>query len=182
MSRVGKQLIAIPAGVTVTISDQSVKVSGPKGNLERVLHPKISVKQEDGIVVVDVVKKEDKSERSLWGTFSAHIKNMIQGVTIGFQKKLEINGVGYKVAMQGNDLKLELGFSHSVIFNIPDGIRATVEKNLITLDSIDKELLGSTAAEIRALKKPEPYKGKGIKYLDEQIRRKAGKTAGKGEK
>ena len=181
MSRVGKQQIQVPNGVTVEIKDGIIGVQGPKGKLERKIHPKVQVALADNVVTVDVVKKEDKKERSLWGTFASHILNMVTGVTTGFQKQLEINGVGYKVALQGKDLKIEVGFSHPVIYNIPEGLTAKVEKNLITLESIDKELLGSTAAEIRAIKKPEPYKGKGIKYIGEVIRRKAGKTAAKAE-
>ena len=122
-------------------------------------------------------QKDEKKERSLWGTYGAHVKNMIIGVTQGFQKQLEINGVGYRVAMQGKDLKLEVGFSHPVIFPMPAGITAKVEKNIITIEGADKELVGKTTAEIREIKKPEPYKGKGIKYVEEIIRRKAGKTA-----
>ncbi len=177
MSRIGKQTIEIPEGVTVELKDALVRVQGPKGTLERIIHPLVSVCIEEGIVTVDVAHKEDKKERSLWGTFSSHIKNMVEGVTHGFTKQLEINGVGYKVAMQGKDLKLEVGFSHPVLFSIPDGVEASTEKNMITLVSANKELVGSTAAEIRAIRKPEPYKGKGIKYVDEQVRRKAGKAA-----
>jgi len=128
-------------------------------------------------VTVKVDNENDKKERSLWGTFASHIKNMVVGVTEGYKKQLEINGVGYRVAMQGKDLKMEVGFSHSVIFDVPEGIILTVEKNLITVEGIDKELVGQIASEIRAIKKPEPYKGKGIKYIDEVIRRKAGKAA-----
>jgi len=179
MSRVGKQTIEIPAGVDVTIDAALVRIKGPKGMLERDIHPKVSVAQQDATITVDVANKEDKFERSLWGTFASHMKNMILGVTEGFQKQLEVNGVGYKVAMQGNDIKIEVGYSHPVVYNMPEGITAKVEKNVITLESIDKELLGRVAAEIRSIRKPEPYKGKGIKYMDEQIRRKAGKTAGK---
>ncbi|MFA7314937.1 MAG: 50S ribosomal protein L6 [Candidatus Magasanikbacteria bacterium] len=181
MSRIGKQVISIPAGVTVNIKDASVEVKGPKGTLVRQLNDKVKVIMADGTLTVDVKNKEEKSERSLWGTFGAHLKNMIEGVTVGFKKELEINGVGFKVAMKGKDLQLEVGFSHPVIFKMPESVVAKVEKNAITLESYDKEMLGSTASEIRAIKKPEPYKGKGIKYIDEIIRRKAGKTATKGE-
>ena len=177
MSRIGKQTIQIPQGVTAVLTDGLLTVKGPKGELSRVIHPLVHIAVADSTVTVDVDGKEEKAERSLWGTFAAHIKNMMEGVVTGFKKELEVNGVGYKVAMQGTDLKLELGFSHSVIFKIPAGMKASVEKNLITLVSADKEMLGAIAAEIRALRKPEPYKGKGIKYMDEQIRRKAGKTA-----
>ncbi len=177
MSRVGKKLITIPAGVTITVSNGEIHVKGPKGELVRQLHKAVSVVVADGTCTVDVVNKEEKSERSLWGTFGAHIRNMIEGVTKEFQKKLEVNGVGYRVAPQGKDLKLEVGFSHPVIFAIPATVKAVVEKNVITLTSPDKELLGKTAAEIRSIRKPDPYKGKGIKYMDETIRRKAGKAA-----
>ncbi|MFA6427589.1 MAG: 50S ribosomal protein L6 [Candidatus Magasanikbacteria bacterium] len=180
MSRVGKKIIQIPQGVTVNVNGNVVRVQGPKGTLERIVHPRVTVLLEDSTVKVDVVEKEEKKERSLWGTFSAHIQNMIEGVTKGFSKQMEINGVGYRVAMQGKDLKLEVGFSHPVIFKIPEGVLAQVEKNIITLSSADKELLGATAAELREVKRPEPYKGKGIKYVTETIRRKAGKTASKG--
>ena len=177
MSRIGKQIISIPAGVTVNMTDASIEVKGPKGTLVRQLNDKVKIKMADNTLTVDVENKEDKKERSLWGTFGAHLNNMILGVTEGFKKELEINGVGYKVAMQGKDLKLEVGFSHPVIFKIPDSVVAKVEKNVITLESYDKEMLGSIAAEIRSVRKPEPYKGKGIKYMEEIIRRKAGKTA-----
>lgn len=180
MSRIGKQLITIPNGVTVTVDSSSVTVKGPKGELKRPLNRIVTVVVENNTVTLSVRKPDEKNERSLWGTWGAHIVNMIQGVTEGFKKELEINGVGYRVAMQGKDLKLEVGFSHSVIFLVPAGVQASVEKNVITLVSFDKELLGTTAAELRAVRKPEPYKGKGIKYLSETIRRKAGKTASKG--
>lgn len=177
MSRIGKQTISIPNGVTVTIANSKVTVKGPKGELLREIHPLVTVKQEDGVLSASVEKTEEKTERSLWGTFSAHLKNMVEGVTNGFKKQLEINGVGYRVAMQGKDLKIEAGYSHPVIYKMPAVVVASVEKNVITLESIDKEKLGQVAAEIRAIRKPEPYKGKGIKYIDEIIRRKAGKAA-----
>lgn len=180
MSRIGKQIIKIPNGVTVGAKDGIVVVQGPKGKLEKQLHHKIKVIVEADSVRVDVENKEEKKDRALWGTSAAHIKNMIMGVTEGFHKELEVNGVGYKVAMQGKDIKLEVGFSHPVIFELPDAVKANVEKNVIKLESFDKELLGAVAAEIRTIRKPEPYKGKGIKYLEEVVRRKAGKTAAKG--
>jgi large subunit ribosomal protein L6 len=179
MSRIGKRLITIPAGVQVTATDGMVSVQGPKGTLTRVLPRAVSVSVEGSDVSVAVLHPDNKKERSLWGTFGAHIKNMITGVSKGFERKLEINGVGYRVALQGKEVKFEIGYSHPVLFALPVGITASVEKNLITLSSIDKELVGQTAAEIRALRKPEPYKGKGIKYVEETIRRKAGKTAAK---
>lgn len=181
MSRIGKQIIEIPQGVNLEIKDGVIFVQGPKGKLERKINNLVTITKNENTVSVAIKNEDNKKERSLWGTFASHIKNMIKGVTEGFTKTLEINGVGYKVASQGKDLKLELGFSHSVIFNIPEGLEAKVEKNQIILFSADKELLGATTAEIRSLRKPEPYKGKGIKYLEEIIRKKAGKTAAKGE-
>lgn len=179
MSRVGKRKVKIPAGVTVEITGGVVKVTGPKGELKRVLHPAITMEVKDGEVTTNVNNPEDKKERSLWGAFSAHVANMVKGVTEGFKKELEINGVGYKVAMQGKDLKLDVGFSHPIIFSIPEGVTATTEKNTIKLTGADIELVGRVAAEVRNVRKPEPYKGKGIKYNDEILRRKAGKTATK---
>ena len=181
MSRIGKQIIEIPAGVTVTATDDSITVKGPKGELTRPTHSLVSVVLNENTVSVDVVNKENKLERSLWGTFASHIKNMIVGVTEGYKKELEVNGVGYRVAMQGTDLKIEVGFSHPVIYKVIPEVKASVEKNKITIEGIDKEKVGQVASEIRSIKKPEPYKGKGIKYIDEVIRRKAGKAAKAGE-
>ena len=175
MSRIGKQQLSIPQGVDVTVQDGTILVKGPKGTLKRTLHNAVTVTVENGMVSVSVKRPEEKSERSLWGTFAAHIKNMIDGVTKGFEKKLEVNGVGFRVAMQGRDIKLEIGFSHSVVYKVPAEVTATVEKNIITLVSADVEMLGKTASEIRALKKPEPYKGKGIRRKGEYVRRKEGK-------
>lgn len=177
MSRIGKQLITIPQGVTVTATEGAITVKGPKGELSRPVHSAVTIAVGEGEVTVDVVNKEDKTERSLWGTFASHVKNMITGVSEGFKKELEINGVGYRVAMQGTDLKVEAGFSHPVIYKVPEGVKASTDKNRISLESANKELLGQVAAEIRKIRKPEPYKGKGIKYVDEVIRRKAGKAA-----
>ncbi len=177
MSRIGKQKIEIPEGVTIEVKDGLIKVKGPKGELIRKLNNLVSVAVQDGEVKVSVEKPEEKKERALWGTFSAHIKNMIKGVTEGFFKDLEVNGVGYKVSMQGNDLKIEVGYSHPVIYKTPEGIVISTEKNQIKVTGVDTELVGRVSAEIRKVRKPEPYKGKGIKYLEEVIRRKAGKTA-----
>ncbi len=177
MSRIGKQLIKIPNGTTVALKDGQVFVKGPKGELKRDLNRVITLNITDESVTVDVKNKEEKKERSLWGTYASHIKNMIEGVNKGFKKELEINGVGYRVSQQGKDLKLEVGFSNPVIYKMPEIVVSAVEKNLIKLESIDKEMLGRVAAEIRAIRKPEPYKGKGIRYIDEVVRRKAGKSA-----
>ncbi|MBU0597324.1 50S ribosomal protein L6 [Patescibacteria group bacterium] len=178
MSRIGKRIIEIPQGVTVEVKDGLIVVKGPKGELKRVLNPLVTIIINNNEISVDVKNKENKKERSLWGTYGSHIKNMIIGVTDGFKKELEVNGVGYKIAMEGKDLKLEVGFSHSVLYNVPEGITVSVEKNLIKIEGADIELVGKVASEIRSVRKPEPYKGKGIKYVDEIIRRKAGKTAG----
>lgn len=181
MSRIGKQIITIPSGVEVRVEGGKVMVKGPKGTLERMLHPLVMVVIDGTTVRVDISDKEDGMQRALWGTFAAHLKNMVEGVTKGFEKKLEVNGVGYRVAMQGKDIKLEVGFSHPVVYAMPPEVVASIEKNVITLTSSDVEKLGKTASEIRAIKKPEPYKGKGIKYLDEVVRRKAGKSASAGK-
>ncbi|HJN85357.1 MAG TPA: 50S ribosomal protein L6 [Patescibacteria group bacterium] len=181
MSRIGKQVIVIPSGVEVTLNGKHVAVKGPKGALELTVHKNASVSQADGesgkeiTVVMDNL--DSKLNRSLWGTTRSNIANMVQGVTDGFSKQLEVNGVGYKVALRGNVINLHLGYSHEINFDLPEGIKADVEKNVITISGPDKQLVGHTAAEIRKLRKPEPYKGKGIKYMDEVIRRKAGKAA-----
>jgi len=179
MSRIGKKPIEIPNGVTVTVADNVVTVKGPKGELSRIVHKLVTVKVEDNIITLNVPNQGDKKQNSLWGTFASHINNMIAGVTDGFKKQLEVNGVGYRVAKQGSDLKIEVGYSHPVLFPVPEGIQAEVEKNVITITGVDKELVGDVSAEIRAIRKPEPYKGKGIKYMEEVIRRKAGKAASK---
>lgn len=177
MSRIGKKPITIPAGVEVRLDGRTVCVKGPKGALAFVPHTHARVTVEGSEVVVAMEDLDSKLNRALWGTTRTRIANMIVGVTEGFQKSLEVNGVGYKVALSGNGLKLDVGFSHSVDFVLPSEVKATVEKNVITLTSIDPELLGNTAARLRSIRKPEPYKGKGIKLTTETIRRKAGKAA-----
>jgi large subunit ribosomal protein L6 len=179
MSRIGKKILTLPPGVTAEISATSVSVKGPKGELKMALHPHISIIKNESELSVKTVSEENKRDRALWGTFASLLENMLEGVTAGFKKQLEINGVGYKAALKGKALSLEVGFSHPVEVQAPQGITFTVEKNVITVEGIDKHLVGETAAQIRAIKKPEPYKGKGIKYLTEVIRRKAGKTAAK---
>lgn len=179
MSRIGKKLRTLPAGVTAEIAGGKFKIKGPKGELAVLLHPLITVVVKDGTVAVTVANENNKRNRALWGTFSSLIANTIIGVTQGYKKQLEINGVGYKANLKGADLNLEVGYTHPVVVKAPNQIKFTVEKNLITIEGIDKQLVGETAAKIRAIKKPEPYKGKGIKYIDEVIRRKAGKTAAK---
>lgn len=175
MSRIGKLPIAIPSGVTITIDPDEITVAGPKGTLKQFAMPGVTVAQEDGKVVVTRVNDE-ATNRAKHGLMRSLLNNMVAGVSGGFSKKLEINGVGYRVAMQGADLKLNLGFSHDVIYKLPTGVAAAVEQNTITVSGIDKQQVGQVAAEIRALKKPEPYKGKGIKYADERIIRKSGKS------
>ena len=182
MSRIGKQSITVPSGVEVSITPTSVAVKGAKGSLSLQLHKSVNVSQENSTLTVTVARPDQKSDRSLWGLFNRLVANMVSGVTHGFFKQLEVNGVGYKVAVNGSHLNLALGFSHPVAFELPKGIEAKVEKNLITISGIDKQLVGETAARIRALKKPEPYKGKGIKYIDEVIKRKATKAAKAGAK
>lgn len=175
MSRIGKQLITIPDGVTVTIGDGSVSAKGPKGELSLDLHECITVKQEDGALTVDVANKDAIQDRALWGTFGSLVNNLIVGVSDGYQKVLEMNGVGYKWSVSGKNIKMSLGFSHEVDYELPEGIEASIEKLTMTISGADKAKVGQVAAEIREFKKPEPYKGKGIKYADEHVRRKAGK-------
>ncbi len=176
MSRIGKQPVVLPSGVTVSIAGQTLKVKGPKGELSLVIHPKVTVVQNDQSVVVSVKNETVKTERALWGLFRSLINNMVAGVTTGFTKVLEINGVGYKAAVTGRKLVLNLGYSHPIEMEIPEGLDAKVEKNVITITGIDRQLVGQFAAVIRGKREPEPYKGKGIKYSDETIRRKAGKV------
>lgn len=176
MSRIGKKPITIPAGVQVNITPGEIKVAGPKGEMFEKLHPHVKIEQKEGVIEVSVKNPEEKRDRALWGLFRSLAANMIIGVTEGFAKKLEVNGIGFRVALQGKKLVLNIGFSHPVEFKLPSGVTAQVDKNVITIAGISKQLVGETAARIRALRRPEPYKGKGIKYLDEQIRRKAGKV------
>src|SRR3954466_531747 len=175
MSRVGKLPIAIPSGVTITTTDSEITVAGSKGTLKQFTMPGITVNQEGDQLVVSRASDEPKI-RAKHGLMRALLNNMVNGVSHGFIKKLEINGVGYRVAQQGADLKLNLGFSHDVIYKVPPGITTTIEQNTITVSGISKQQVGQVAAEIRALKKPEPYKGKGIKYEGERIIRKSGKS------
>lgn len=177
MSRVGKKPLAIPSGVDIKIDAGTVRVKGPKGELTFVTNPRVTVTAEGGSVVVAVKDENYVKDRALWGLTRRLVENMIIGVTKGFQKQLEVNGIGYKVSIQGKILKLDVGFSHDVDFPIPEGLTVTVEKNVITIAGIDKQQVGEIASQIRRIRKPEPYKGKGIKYMDEVIVRKAGKAA-----
>jgi large subunit ribosomal protein L6 len=175
MSRVGKQPITVPGGVTITVDDQKITVSGTKGTLEQSAMPGIKLSQSENQLVVER-DNDEASNRARHGLMRTLVSNMVTGVSQGFEKKLEINGVGYRVAQQGTDLKFNLGFSHDVIYKVPAGINVAVEQNIITVSGISKQQVGQVAAEIRSLKKPEPYKGKGIKYQDERIIRKSGKS------
>jgi large subunit ribosomal protein L6 len=175
MSRVGKLPIQIPSGVTITVDPDFVTVAGSKGTLKQFTMPGITVKQEGEEVLV-TRESDEQMLRAKHGLMRTLVSNMIVGVSQGFSKKLEINGVGYRVAAQGTDLKFNLGFSHDVIFKLPQGVTAVIEQNTVTVSGIDKQQVGQVAAEIRALKKPEPYKGKGIKYAGERILRKSGKS------
>lgn len=179
MSRIGNQPIPVPKGVKLDIKGSFVKVVGPKGTLERNIRPEIGL-QEEGDNLVVVRKDNSKRTRAFSGLTRTLINNMIVGVEKGFQKKLSIEGVGYRAEVKGSSLNLSVGYSNPVEFALPKGVSAEVDKaNNVTLDCIDKELLGETAAKIRAVRPPEPYKGKGIRYADEYIARKAGKSASK---
>ena len=184
MSRIGKAPIDIPAGVEVTISDKNVvTVKGPKGTLTQTMDPAIKVAKEEGVLTFS--RPTDlKHHRSMHGLYRALVANMVEGVTKGFQLKQELVGVGYRATAKGQQLQLSLGFSHNIVFDLPAEIKvsAVQEKGknpIVQLDSIDKQMLGAVAAKIRSLRKPEPYKGKGVRFVGENIRRKAGKAAGK---
>ncbi len=167
--------ITVPSGVTVTAGNDVITVNGPKGSLTQFTMPGIRLNQNEDTVTVERTS-EDRFTRSKHGLMRSLVNNMVTGVSQGFEKKLEINGVGYRVQQQGADLKFNLGFSHDVTYKVPEGVQAAIEQNVITLSGIDKQKVGQAAAEIRSLKKPEPYKGKGIKYADERIIRKSGKS------
>ncbi|MFZ0451862.1 MAG: 50S ribosomal protein L6 [Desulfatiglandaceae bacterium] len=175
MSRIGKKPIAIPSGVDIKLDEGLLKVKGPKGELERKIHPKVSVTVEAGTAQVSI-QDESRESRALQGLFRMLVANMVTGVSQGFEKALEIVGVGYRAELKDRTAVLNVGYSQPVNFELPEGVDAKIDKTKIVLSSIDKELLGLTAAKIRSIRKPEPYKGKGIKYADEMIRRKAGKT------
>lgn len=183
MSRIGKKPVYLPDGVTVSVNETEATVKGPKGELTLALNPRVSVEQkadEDGKAFLEATVPDKKEDSAIWGTMRAHLANMVQGVTEGWSKALELNGVGFRMNVQGKKIVMALGFSHEVEYQIPEGIDAVVENNVLTISGANKEIVGKVAAEIRALKKPEPYKGKGFRYTDEIIRRKAGKSA-KGE-
>lgn len=178
MSRIGKQPVTIPEKVEIKINEREIAVKGPKGNLSFTHHEGVTVAQEDKSIVVKPVD-ESKKNKALWGLTRTLVNNMVVGVTDGFTKSLEFNGVGYKAAVSGNKMTLNLGYSHPIEYTLPEGVDAKVTKNVIDLSGINKELVGFAAAKIRSFREPEPYKGKGVKYSDETIIRKAGKAGGK---
>lgn len=179
MSRIGKKIIVVPKGVTINLSGLQIKVKGPKGELTHIIHPSIKVVVKDSEITVE--RPNDlKENKALHGLTRALIQNMVTGVTEEYSKSLDIIGVGYKAELKGNNLLFNIGFSHPIFFIPPEGVKLQAPTpNAITISGIDKQLVGLVAAKIRSIRKPEPYKGKGIKYSNEQIRRKAGKTAGK---
>lgn len=178
MSRIGKQPIAIPAGVTITVGDTEITVAGPKGSLTVPVQPNISTKVVENNIIV--TRKDDELKSRAWhGLQRSLINNAVIGVTKGFEKKLEINGVGFRLSGGGRDIEMALGYSHPIKYHAPEGIELKTNKMEITVSGIDKQLVGQVAAEIRSSRKPEPYKGKGIKYIDEYIVRKAGKAGKK---
>ena len=175
MSRIGKKAVAIPSGVTASVDGQTVKMKGPKGALELVLPAEVVAKLDKGSIKVDP-RNETKRARSMWGTSRTLVSNLVTGVTKGYEKKLEITGVGYRAAVQGKNLQIQLGYSHDIVYPIPEGITIAVPKPTeIVITGIDGQKVGHVAAEIRAFRKPEPYKGKGVKYSDERVFRKEGK-------
>jgi large subunit ribosomal protein L6 len=175
MSRIGKKAVPIPSGVTANVEGQTVKMKGPKGALQLVLHDDVTVKLDSGAIKVDP-RNETKRARSLWGTSRTLVANLVTGVTKGFERKLEITGVGYRAAVQGKNLQIALGYSHDIVYPIPEGITiAAAKPTEITITGIDKQKVGQVAAEIRGFRPPEPYKGKGVKYAGEYIFRKEGK-------
>jgi large subunit ribosomal protein L6 len=175
MSRIGKLPITIPSGVTITVDDATVIATGPKGSLQVTLLSGITIQQDNNSVTV-LRGNEEAQTRARHGLMRSLLNNMVQGVSEGFKKELELNGVGYRVALAGTALKFQVGFSHEVTYLLPSDVTATVQQNTITVSGIDKQRVGQVAAEIRSLKKPEPYKGKGIKYVGERIIRKSGKS------
>ncbi len=175
MSRIGKKPVPIPAGVNANIEGQTFKVKGPKGSLALALHGDVSGKIEAGNVTIEP-RSETKQARAMWGTYRALVAKLIEGVTKGYERRLEINGVGYRAAVQGKNLNLQLGYAHDINYPIPEGVTiATPKATEIVITGIDAQKVGQAAAEIRAFRKPEPYKGKGVKYSDERIFRKEGK-------
>jgi large subunit ribosomal protein L6 len=178
MSRVGKKPISIPDNSKISYENRVITVQGEKGTLQRTVHPDVDLKIEDKILSV-TLDNVTRTSRALQGLTRSLIANMITGVSKGFDRQLEINGIGYRAELKGKCIVFNLGYSHPINFDLPDGVSATVEKTIVKLSAIDKELLGHTAAAVRRLRPPEPYKGKGVKYVEERIQRKAGKTGTK---
>lgn len=179
MSRVGKKVIKLPGKTTISYKGRELVVKGEKGTLSQIIHPAVDLAIGDNTISV-VIAQEDRKTRSIQGLTRSLVANMVNGVSKGFEKTLEINGIGYRAEMKGNSIVLNVGYSHPIDFPLPEGISATVDKNnVVKLFGIDKEKVGQTAASIRKIRKPEPYKGKGIKYAEERIQRKAGKTGTK---
>ncbi len=180
MSRVGKKPIPISDKTKISYKDKVITVNGEKGTLVRSIHPAVDLKMEDGFISINIIDNDDRKADSLQGLTRSLVANMVTGVTSGFERVLQINGIGYRAALKGNTIVFNLGYSHPINFDLPDGISAVIEKNnIIKLSGIDKEKLGMVSASIRRLRPPEPYKGKGIKYAEERIQRKAGKTGTK---
>ncbi|OGG57481.1 50S ribosomal protein L6 [Candidatus Kaiserbacteria bacterium RIFCSPHIGHO2_01_FULL_55_17] len=176
MSRIGKLPIKIPAGTDVSLREGDLLVKGKGGTLTRRLHRDVSISIADGVVTVTPAS-DNRLARSLWGTYAAHVRNMIAGVNTPFVKKLQVEGIGYRAELAGKELKLMVGFSHPVLIAVPEGVTVAVDKGIITVSGADKEQIGQFAAVVRSTRKPEPYKGKGIRYEGEVIRRKQGKKA-----
>jgi large subunit ribosomal protein L6 len=177
MSRIGKQHITIPAGVTVTVDGLNVSVKGPKGEMSYLVHKDIAVKVIESEIVCEIAR-QSKQASALWGTTRARLANIVTGVSEGFKKQLELRGVGYRATMKGNDLQFALGYSHPIIVTAPAGITFSVEKEFVTVEGVDNVLVGQVSADIRRLRKPEPYKGKGVRYVGEHVRHKVGKVVG----
>lgn len=177
MSRIGKQPVQLPKGVTFTLADDKIAIKGPKGELSTQQNPLVAISEEEGALVFSP-KAASKPARAAHGLMRALCANMVHGVSQGFVRELEINGVGYRAEVKGDTVTFQLGYSHPIDYKLPTGLSAKVEKNIVTLSGIDKELLGKAAAEIRGFRPPEPYKGKGVKYKEENILRKVGKAAG----
>ncbi|MDO8599466.1 MAG: 50S ribosomal protein L6 [bacterium] len=176
MSRIGKAPIAIPNGVTAAVADGRVTVHGPKGELVVPIHPVVTVTVSDGVAAVTVARPQTKDQRALWGLTARLLQNAIAGVTKGFERKLDVQGVGFRAEVKGSALELHLGFSHPIQFPLPSGVTATVEKNIITIQGIDVQCVGETAARLRTLRTPDAYHGKGIRYFGEVLKLKPGKA------
>jgi len=177
MSKIAKIPVILKEGVNVTFEGQKANVTGPKGNLSFVMPEGIKAEVQNGKIIVSQVSKNDEKTKALFGLTRSILSNLVKGVTDGFEKKLELSGVGYRAQALGNTLTLSVGYSHPVVIKIENGITFTVEENVITVSGLDKALVGDTAAKVRSVRPPEPYKGKGIKYVGERVRRKAGKAA-----